>query len=97
MSATDGKCKMAEYRFTGYADVAPGDTVYLIREALSKHPYRPQIETTKVEQVIFTEKGTKVKLACNAMYQTSIANLGKSFFLNYSEAEEKLKEVQARV
>lgn len=91
---------MAErfWRFTGRTDVCPGDTVYLIREALNKHPYHPQIEITKVEQVIFCENAVvKVKLACNSTYQTSINNLNKTFFLNYPEAEAKLEQVKARM
>lgn len=88
--------KEREYRFTGCADIAPGDTIYLIRQARYKRPYKPEIEKTVASAVIFMPKHVYVKLQCNSMYETSIDSLGKTIFLDYSEALAALEECKKR-
>ena len=70
-----------------------GDTVWFIRAAMYKSPYRPQIEETTVEKIIITAKGIKVKLACNSTYETSVSSFGKSVFVTELDAQLKLKEL----
>lgn len=67
-----------------------GDPVY---EVFKNH-IPPFIQQTKVEKIIITEKGLRLKLARNSMYETSIASLGKTLFLTESEALKKLKELK---
>jgi hypothetical protein len=43
------------------------------------------IETT-VEAIILRAGETKIKLACNAMYETSIKTLGKMWWINLEDA-----------
>lgn len=43
------------------------------------------IETT-VEAIILRASETKIKLACNAMYETSIKTLGKTWWLTLEDA-----------
>lgn len=59
-----------------------GDTIY---EVFKNHK-PPIIQQTKVEKIIITEKGLKLKLARNSVYETSIASLGKTLFLTEAEA-----------
>lgn len=65
-----------------------GDTIY---EVFKNHR-PPFIQQTKVEKIILTEKGLKLKLARNSVYETSGASLGKTLFLTEAEALKKLKE-----
>lgn len=67
-----------------------GDTVY---EVFKNH-IPPSIQQTKVEKIIITEKGLRLKLARNSMYETSIASFGKTLFLTEAEALKKLKELK---
>nr|DAK86682.1 MAG TPA: hypothetical protein [Caudoviricetes sp.] len=67
-----------------------GDTIY---EVFKNHK-PPFIQQTKVEKIIITEKGLKLKLARNSFYETSIASLGKIIFLTEDEARKKLKELE---
>lgn len=67
-----------------------GDTIY---EVLKNHK-PPFIQQTKVEKIIITEKGLKLKLARNSFYETSIASLGKTLFLMEAEALKKIKELE---
>lgn len=64
-----------------------GDTIY---EVFKNHK-PPFIQQTKVEKIIITEKGLKLKLACNSVYETSIASLGKTLFLTEAEALKNIK------
>lgn len=64
-----------------------GDTIY---EIFKSHK-PPFIQQTKVEKIIITEKGLKLKLARNSMYETSIASFGKTLFLTEAEALKNLK------
>ena len=69
-----------------------GDTIY---EVFKNHK-PPFIQQTKVEKIIVTEKGLKLKLARNSFYETSIASLGKTLFLTKEAAEEQIKELQEK-
>ena len=66
-----------------------GDTIYEV----FKYHKPPFIQQTKVEKIIITEKGLKLKLARNSVYETSIASLGKTLFLTETEAEARLQEL----
>ena len=67
-----------------------GDIVY---EVLKNHK-PPIIQQTKIEKIIITEKGLRLKLERNSFYETSITSLGKTLFLTEAEALKKLKEVE---
>ena len=70
-----------------------GDTIY---EVFKNHK-PPFIQQTKVEKIIITEKGLKLKLSRNSFYETSIASLGKTLFLTEAEALKKIKEVEQSI
>lgn len=70
-----------------------GDTLY---EVLKNHR-PPAIQQTKVEKIIVTEKGLKLKLARNSVYETSISSLGKTLFSTEAKALKKLKEVEQTI
>lgn len=63
-----------------------GDTVWFIRPLDSKR----EITETTVEKIVAKEKGLYVKLACNAMYETSCNSIGKTVFLTQEDAEAAL-------
>ena len=69
-----------------------GDTIY---EVFKNHK-PPFIQQTKVEKIIVTEKGLKLKLARNSSYETSIASLGKTLFLTEEAAKAQIKELQEK-
>lgn len=66
-----------------------GDTIY---EVFIYHK-PPFIQQTKVKKIIITEKGLKLKLARNSVYETSIASLGNTLFLTEAEAEARLQKL----
>lgn len=68
-----------------------GDTVY---EVFKDH-IPPFIKETKIEKIVITEKGLRLRLARNSFYETAISSLGKTVFLTREEAEKRLKELQA--
>jgi len=69
-----------------------GDTVY---EVFKNH--NPSfIQQTKIDKIIITEKGLRLKLARNSVYETSIASFGKTLFLTEAEARKALKEFENR-
>lgn len=70
-----------------------GDTIY---EVFKNHK-PPFIQQTKVEKIIITEKGLKLKLTRNSVYETSCASLGKTLFLTEAEALEKLKKMEQTI
>lgn len=70
-----------------------GDTIY---EVLKNHR-PPVIQQTKVEKIIITEKGLKLKLARNSVYETSISSLGETLFLTEAKALKKLKEMEKTI
>lgn len=67
-----------------------GDVMY---EVFKNHK-PPCIQQTKVEKVIVTNKGLRLKLERNSVYETSISSLGKTLFDNEEEAEKKLEELK---
>ena len=67
-----------------------GDMVY---EVFKKHK-PPFIQETTIEKIIITEKGFKLRLSRNSVYETAISSLGRTIFLTEAEAEAKLKELQ---
>lgn len=70
-----------------------GDTIYEV----FKYHKSPFIQQTKVEKIIVTEKGLKLKLARNSVYETSIASLGKTLFLTEEAAKAKIAEITKRL
>lgn len=66
-----------------------GDTVWFIRPLTSKK----EITETIVEKIVVKEKGIYMKLACNALYETSCKSIGKTVFLTREAAEKALEEV----
>lgn len=70
-----------------------GDTIY---EVFKNHK-PPFIQQTKVEKIIVTEKGLKLKLARNSVYETSISSLGKTLFLTEDKALKKIKELEQTI
>lgn len=69
-----------------------GDTVY---EVFKEHK-PPFIQETTIEKIVITEKGFKLRLSRNSVYETAISSLGRTVFLTKSEAETKLKELQEK-
>ena len=69
-----------------------GDTIYEV----FKYHKPPFIQQTKVQKIIVTEKGLKLKLARNSFYETSIASLGKTLFLTEEAAKAQIKELQEK-
>lgn len=67
-----------------------GDTVY---EVFKCH-IPPFIKETKIEKIVISEKGLRLRLARNSFYETAISSLGKTLFLTREEAEKRLKELQ---
>ena len=67
-----------------------GDVMY---EVFKNHK-PPCVQQTKVEKVIVTNKGLRLKLERNSVYETSISSLGKTLFDNEEEAENKLEEMK---
>ena len=67
-----------------------GDVMY---EVFKNHK-PPCVQQTKVEKVIVTNKGLRLKLERNSVYETSISSLGKTLFDNEEEAEKKLEEMK---
>ena len=70
-----------------------GDTIY---EVFKNHK-PPFIQHTKVEKIIITEKGLKLKLARNSVYGTAISSLGKTLFLTETEALKKIEELKRSI
>lgn len=60
------------------------------------HHNPPFIKESVVDKVIITEKGIKLKLSRNSMYETAASSIGKTLFFTREEAEEKLKEFQEK-
>lgn len=70
-----------------------GDTIYEV----FKNYKPPFIQQTKVEKIIITEKGLKLKFARNSVYETAISSLGKTFFLTETEALKKIEELKRSI
>ena len=67
-----------------------GDTVY---EVFKNHK-PPFIQQTKVEKIVITNKGLRLKLSRNSVYETAISSWGKTLFLTEAEAIAKLEELR---
>lgn len=67
-----------------------GDVVY---EVFKNHK-PPCIQQTKIEKVIVTNKGLRLKLERNSVYETSVSSLGKTLFATEEEAEKMLEEMK---
>ena len=67
-----------------------GDTVY---EVFKDH-IPPFIKETKIEKIVITAKGLRLRLARNSFYETAVSSIGKTVFLTREEAEKRLKEMQ---
>lgn len=67
-----------------------GDVMY---EVFKNHK-PPCIQQTKVEKVIVTNKGVRLKLERNSVYETSVSALGKTLFFTQEEAEKMLEEIR---
>ena len=66
-----------------------GDTVY---EVFKDH-IPPFIKETKVEKIVITAKGIRLRLARNSVYETAVSSIGKTIFFTKAEAEKKLEEL----
>lgn len=67
-----------------------GDVMY---EVFKNHK-PPCIQQTKIEKVIVTNKGLRLKLERNSVYETSVSSLGKTLFNNEEEAKKRLEELK---
>lgn len=67
-----------------------GNVVY---EVFKNHK-PPYIQQTKIEKVIITNKGLRLKLERNSVYETSVSSIGKTLFNTQEEAEKILKELK---
>lgn len=64
-----------------------GSVVY---EVFKNHK-PPFVRATTIEKIIITNKGLRLKLSRNSVYETAISSLGKTLFLTESEIA-KLEE-----
>lgn len=62
-----------------------GDTVY---EVFKNH-IPPFIKETKIEKIVITAKGLRLRLARNGFYETAVSSIGKTIFFTKAEAEQK--------
>lgn len=67
-----------------------GATVY---EVFKNHR-PPFIQQTKIEKIIITEKGLRLKLERNSVYETSIKAFGKTLFLTKEAAQRALEKMK---
>lgn len=74
-----------------------GDTVYYIREAISKNPYEPKIEVGTVLKIIVTKSGLRLALSMNSVYENSTNSIGKSIFFDEQEANNALENLKQRM
>lgn len=65
-----------------------GDPVWFIRPGDRKL----EITETTIEKMVVKSGGIYMKLACNAMYETSCRSIGKTVFLTREEAEKALED-----
>lgn len=61
-----------------------GDTVY---EVFKNHT-PPFIKETKIEKIVITAKGLRLRLARNGFYETAVSSIGKTIFFTKAEAEQ---------
>lgn len=67
----------------------PTTPVWFIRTSNVK----PELIETFIEKTIIKVSGIYVKLACNAMYETSCKGIGKTLFFNENDAVEALNNM----
>lgn len=67
-----------------------GSVVY---EVFKNHK-PPFGRATTIEKIIITNKGLRLKLSRNSVYETSISSFGKTLFLTEAEAIAKLEELR---
>lgn len=67
-----------------------GSVVY---EVFKNHK-PPFGQATKIEKIIITKKGLRLKLSRNSVYETAVSALGKTLFLTEAEARAKLEELR---
>lgn len=67
-----------------------GNVVY---EVFKNHK-PPFGRATKIEKIIITDKGLRLKLSRNSVYETAISSLGETLFLTEAEAIAKLEELK---
>jgi hypothetical protein len=72
--------------------VAVGQPVWFIPPTAHK----PMIAETEIDKVVLKRGGLYIKLAFNAMYETSCKSIGKTVFLTKEDAEKALKERQEK-
>lgn len=68
-----------------------GDTAWFVGTNHVNRLKAGVIETT-VEKLVLKSGGVYMKLACNAMYETSCRSIGKTVFFSKEEAEAALAE-----
>lgn len=73
-----------------------GDTVYLIRQAILKSPYKLELEETEIEKVILTKTGFRLKFKNNSFYETSLRTFNKTWFTYRTQAEQRLAELKKK-
>ena len=57
--------------------------------------YKPPFGMAEtIEKIIIRDKGLRLKLSRNSVYETSISSLGETLFLTESEAIAKLEELK---
>lgn len=67
-----------------------GNVVY---EVFKNHK-PPFGRATTIEKIIITDKGLRLKLSRNSVYETAISSLGETLFLTEAEAIAKLEELR---
>lgn len=67
-----------------------GNVVY---EVFKNHK-PPVVRATTIEKIIITNKGLRLKLSRNSVYETAISILGETLFLTEAEAIAKLEELK---
>lgn len=77
---------LAEADKNGLAQIFPckvHDTVWFIKKTKGY----PELIETHVEKLIVKSNGIHIKLACNAMYETSAKSIGKTIFFDKTAAQ----------
>lgn len=70
-----------------------GDPVWFVGTSTANKLNKGVIETS-VEKLVVKKGGIYMKLACNAMYETSCKSIGKTVFFTQAEAEAALAKMK---
>lgn len=70
-----------------------GDPVWFVGTSTANRLNKGVIETS-VEKLVLKKGGVYMKLACNAMYETSCKSIGKTVFFTQEEAEAALAKMK---